>query len=68
MTRQIDPFPGGDGCPLEAFRRRVIRAGWAALTLLAVGFAVWVAWRDLPVPPCEREPAATIVSLLNCRR
>jgi hypothetical protein len=68
MTAPIDPFPGGDGCPLEAFRRRVIRAAWATAAFIAVGFALWIAWRDLPVSPCEREPAGAIVSLLNCRR
>ncbi|WP_377800289.1 hypothetical protein [Bosea eneae] len=66
--RPLDPFPGGDGCPLEAFRRRVIRAGWTVATFVVLGFALWLAWRDLPVPPCPREPAGGIVVLLNCRR
>jgi hypothetical protein len=68
MTRPLDPFPGGEGCPLEAFRRRIIRVGWTAATFVVVGFALWIAWHDLPVPPCEREPAGGIVALLNCRR
>lgn len=64
----LDPFPGGEGCPLEAFRRRAIRAGWTAATFVVVGFALWIAWYDLPVPPCEREPAGGIVRLFNCKR
>lgn len=45
MSRQFDPFPGGEGCPLEAFRRRVIRAGWFLSPLVVGAFILWIVWR-----------------------
>jgi hypothetical protein len=67
MTTGLNPFPGGEDCPLEAFRRRIIRAVWTLLALGAFGFALSIAWyREPETPPCEREPAGGVKRQLNC--
>lgn len=42
MTTPLYPFPGGEGCPLELFRARVIRALWTVVALapFALAFAI----------------------------
>ncbi|WP_100962599.1 hypothetical protein [Bosea sp. FBZP-16] len=68
MSRPLDPFPGGEGCPLEAFRRRAIRAGWTLLALAVFGVAFSIVWLSDPIWPCRRTPEGGIIHLLNCRR
>lgn len=38
MSAELDPWPGGEGCPLESWRSRLVAR--AAIATLAAAFAL----------------------------